>query len=204
MKLLICRRVSSRKLRLLLLRLSESTGGLGEAVEALGLWEGDRVGGLGDEDSEGGRGEEECDSGLGDKERDRGLGDEEETDGGLGEDDRLRGLGEEECERGLGEDTRGTGEASLRACVTRDRGLELTASPVAWMTLRWCFGLLSSLGLEPAKAGGKDCRGKRAERRPSSARSRLCTWAPPLCSWLGLSPVAWGSAAFWLSEGLGA
>lgn len=178
------------------MRLSEGIGGLGDAVEALGLCEGDRVGGFGDEDSEGGRGEEECDSGLGDEERWRGLGDEEETDGGLGEDDMLRGLGEEECERGLGEDTRGTGEASLRAWVTRARGLELTASPVAWMTLRWCLGLLSSRGLELAKAGGKDCRGKRAERGPSSAVGLLCVWAPLLWSWMGLSPVVWGSAAF--------
>lgn len=161
-----------------------SPGALGDAVEVLGLCEGDRVGGFGDEDSEGGRGEEACDSGLGDEERERGLGDEEETDGGLGEDDRLRGLGEEESERGLGEDTRGTGEASLRAWVTRARGLELTTSPVAWMTLRWCLGLLSSLDLEPAKskAGGlgEDCRGKRAERGPSSAGCLLCAWAPPV------------------------
>lgn len=206
MKLLICKRVSSRKLRLLVLRLSASPGGLGDAVEALGLCEGDRVGGFGDEDSEGGRGEEACDSGLGDEERERGLGEEDETDGGLGEDDRLRGLGEEERERGLGEDTRGTGEASVRAWVTRDRGLELTASPVAWMTLRWCLGLLSSLDLEPAKsragALGEDCRGKRAERGPSSTGGLLCAWALPIWSWLGLSPAVWGSVTFGLSEGL--
>lgn len=156
MKLLICKRVSSRKLRLLALKLSDSTGGLGDAVEALVLCGGERVGGFGEDDSEGGRGEDERDNGLGDEQRESGLGDEEETDGGLGEEDRLSGLGEEDSDRGcLVEDTRGTGEASLRDWVTSARGLALAASPVAWMTLRCCLGL-SSLGLEPEKrrAGG--------------------------------------------------
>lgn len=156
LKLLICKRVSSRKLRVLVLRLSDRAGCLG----ALGLCEGDRAGGLGEEDSEGGRGEEDRDSGFGDEDKESGLGDVEETDGGLGEGDELRGLGEEESERALGEDdTRGTGDASARDWETSAMGLALAASPVAWMTLRCSLGVevvSSPPLLEPEKrrAGG--------------------------------------------------